>query len=119
MATNTPALKANEYGLLIDYEFCTNCHTCEVACKKEHDFPVGQYGIKTLEFGPNQKLNGKWEWTYIPLPTDQCDLCAQRTEKGKLPTCVHHCQSGIMYYGILDELLEKAKEKPNMVLFTR
>ena len=30
----TPVSKANEYGLLIDYEFCTGCHTCEVACKK-------------------------------------------------------------------------------------
>ncbi|MFC1640021.1 4Fe-4S binding protein [Gemmatimonadota bacterium] len=21
-----------EYGLLIDYEYCTGCHACEVAC---------------------------------------------------------------------------------------
>ncbi len=26
---------------LIDYEFCTGCQSCEVACKEEHDFPVG------------------------------------------------------------------------------
>ena len=22
-----------QQGLLIDYEFCTGCHTCEMACK--------------------------------------------------------------------------------------
>ena len=64
----TPGSKATN-GLLIDYEFCTNCHTCEVACKKVHDLPIGQYGIKTLEYGPLKNINGKWEWTYLPLPT--------------------------------------------------
>ena len=29
-------------GLLIDYEFCTGCHTCEIACQMEHGFPVGK-----------------------------------------------------------------------------
>lgn len=110
--------KAQEYGILIDYEFCTNCHTCEVACKKEHNLPVGQFGIKTLEYGPVKNIKGDWEWTYLPLPTELCDLCAERTAKGKLPTCVHHCQSGIMYYGTLTELAEKMAEKPKMVLFT-
>ena len=36
----TPDSKETKYGLLIDYEFCTNCHTCEVACKKTHDLPM-------------------------------------------------------------------------------
>lgn len=34
-----------EYGLLVQYEFCTGCHTCEIACKKHHDLPEGQWGI--------------------------------------------------------------------------
>lgn len=28
-------------GLLIDYEFCTGCQSCEIACKQEHGFSVG------------------------------------------------------------------------------
>lgn len=110
---------ANEYGLLIDYEFCTDCHSCEVACKKELNLPTGQNGIKVLEYGPIKTPDGKWEWTYLPLPTDLCTLCEDRTAKGKLPTCVHHCQAGIMYYGTIKELAAKAAEKPKMVLFTR
>ena len=115
----TPDSKANEYGILIDYEYCTNCHTCEVACKKVLDLPVGQYGIKVLEDGPRKNTLGKWEWTYLPLPTDLCDLCAERTAEGRLPSCVHHCQSGIRYYGTLEELAAKLAEKPKMVLFSK
>ena len=37
-----------EYGLLIDYEYCTGCETCVVACKEEHGFPVGKWGIEEL-----------------------------------------------------------------------
>jgi len=112
------ATDKNRYGLLIDYDFCTNCHSCEVACKKELDLPVGQFGIKVLEDGPRKNTHGKWEWTYIPLPTDLCDLCAVRVSQGRLPSCVHHCQAGIMYYGTLEELAEKLAEKPKQVLFS-
>jgi len=24
--------RSPEFGLLIDYEYCTGCHTCQVAC---------------------------------------------------------------------------------------
>jgi len=114
-----PAQKANEKGLLIDYEYCTDCHTCEVACQKEHGFKPGQFGITVLEYGPVQHAEKQWEWVYLPLPTDLCDLCNDRTEEGRLPTCVHHCQSGVMYYGSLPELLQRLDVKPKQVLFSR
>ncbi|MDR2492814.1 MAG: hypothetical protein LBD25_05090 [Coriobacteriales bacterium] len=119
MSAIDPKTQANEYGLLIDYEFCTNCHTCEVACKKVQGLTVGQFGIKTLEDGPRKLPDGSWEWTYLPLPTDLCDLCAARVAEGRLPSCVHHCQSGVMYFGPLPELAKKLAEKPKQVLFSR
>ena len=109
---------ANKYGILIDYEFCTDCHTCEVACQREHGFAPGEWDVRVLEYGPVQLSEDKWEWTYLPLLTSRCDLCAERVEMGKLPTCVHHCQSGIMYYGTLEELSQKLAEKPNQILYS-
>jgi len=114
--------KSNEtsrYGLLIDYEFCTNCHTCEVACKKVLDLPVGQFGIKVLEEGPRKNPDGTWEWNYIPVPTSLCDLCADRVAEGRIPTCAHHCQSNIITYGTIEELAKKMEGKPKMVLFSK
>lgn len=58
------------YGLFINYEFCTGCHSCEVACKKHLNLPKGQFGIHVLQDGPRQMPDGKWEYTYLPYPTN-------------------------------------------------
>ncbi len=107
----------NNYGLLIDYEYCTNCHTCEIACKNEHEIPEGKWGIKVFEVGPWQIEDSKWQLSYMPVPTDICDLCADRTGKGKLPSCVHNCFTGCMKFGTTDELSKKLNEKGRQVLF--
>ena len=44
-----------EYGLLIDYEYCTGCNACEVACAQEYRRDAGTVkGIEVLEV--EQKL---------------------------------------------------------------
>ena len=103
-------------GLLIDYEFCTGCHTCEVACKQEHDFPVGKWGIKVNEIvleGNNKKML----FDNLPFPTDLCDLCTKRTTRGELPSCVKHCQAGCMKYGTVEELAKIMDGKAKTVIF--
>ena len=52
-------------GLLIDYEWCTGCHTCEIACQQEHGFAPrnvlekGKVGISPYEIGPHDLGNGR------------------------------------------------------------
>jgi Fe-S-cluster-containing dehydrogenase component len=109
------------YGLMIDYDYCSGCHACEVACKKEHDMPRGDFGIRILQDGPRKNSTGTWEYDYLPVPTSLCDLCVGRTTVGKLPTCVHHCQAGVMIYGSIEELAQKMRKtaKQKMVIFSR
>lgn len=109
--------ETTSYGLLINYELCTGCHTCETACKKELELPVGQWGIRVLQDGPRKMNNGRWEYNYLPMPTSLCDLCEDRVAQGKIPTCVHHCQAGIMNYGPVEELAKMIAGKPKMVIF--
>lgn len=104
-------------GILIDYEYCSNCHTCEVICKMEQNIPEGKWGIKVYEVGPWNIEGDRWQLTYMPVPTDLCDLCASRTEKGKLPACVHNCYTGVMQYGPVEELARELEKKPCQVLF--
>lgn len=104
------------YGLLIDYEFCTGCHTCEVACKQENELPVGVWGIRVIEVGPTP-VGDRQMLYYFPFPTDNCDLCAQRVEKGLQPSCVKHCLSGIMKFGTIEDLAKLMREKPRTVLW--
>ena len=104
-------------GLLIDYEYCDNCHTCEVACKEEHDIPNGKWGIKVFEVGPWKIEDRKWQLVYVPVPTDMCDLCADRVAKGKKPSCVHNCYTGSMEFGTVEELALRLERKTRQVLF--
>ena len=66
-------------GLLIDYEFCTGCQSCEIACKQEHGFGTGKWGIRVLDEGPWEIDEKTVNWNKIPTPTSLCDLCAERT----------------------------------------
>jgi Fe-S-cluster-containing dehydrogenase component len=103
-------------GLLIDYEYCTGCHSCAVACKQEHGYPPGKWGIKVTEYvleGFKDKVN----IDYIPFPTDLCDLCAKRVKEGEQPACVKHCMAACMYYGPISELAKQMEKKPKNVLF--
>ena len=106
-----------QMGLLVDYEWCTGCHSCEFACQMEHGFPVGQTGIKLSEIGPWRVSGDTWQYAFLPTPTIQCDQCAERQGLGKQPTCVQHCQAKCLYYGPLEEIQERLAEKPRQCLY--
>ena len=104
-------------ALMIDYEYCTGCHSCEVACKQEHNYPVGKGGIHLNEI-VTELPDGKIRIDYIPFPTAYCDLCAARVSQGEKPACVKHCQAQVMSYGTVPELAEQMQDKTHYVMFT-
>lgn len=102
------------YGLLIDAQWCSGCHSCEIACQMEHGLPVGETGIKVVKIGPwpiGDEAEENWQFSYLPIPTKQCDTCAMRRGMGKVPTCVQHCQSRCIEFGPVAELSERMDEK--------
>ena len=86
-------------GMLVDYDYCTGCHSCEVSCKERFDM-----------------AEDDWEWNHVPIPTEECDLCADRLAAGKKALCEQHCQALVITVGPLDELAKKMTKK-KMVLF--
>jgi Fe-S-cluster-containing dehydrogenase component len=102
-------------GLLIEYEYCTGCNSCVVACKQEHGYPVGIGGIKLNEIITE---GGRLRIDYLPFPTKHCDLCAQRVADGGQPACVKACQAATIWYGDLSELAALMEDKPHSALFT-
>jgi Fe-S-cluster-containing dehydrogenase component len=104
-------------GLLIHYEYCTGCHTCEVACQQEHDFPVGKCGIKVTEYEyPADKKPVAID--YLPFPTELCDLCINRCREGEQPACVKHCQSFCMSFGPIDQLVQQMEVRSRSAIFS-
>ena len=106
-------------GILVDYEYCSGCQSCMMACQVEHDLPIGQQGVVVQQIGPWTIDAEKdiYQYDFVPVFTDQCDLCAERAAKGKKPTCVKHCLAGVMTYGNVSELAQQAQAKAKQMLF--
>jgi len=90
-------------ALYINYEYCSGCHSCELACRNELGLGIDEWGIKVLEDGPRQFDDGEWQWDYIIHPSSKCDLCEGRTSQGLPPACVMHCQAKVLSYGTPEE----------------
>ena len=102
-------------GLLIEYEYCTGCHACEVACKQEHNYTGGVCGIRVDELvmkGPD-----KVYVDFVPVTTRFCDLCADRVKKGETTACVKHCQARCMTYGPVSQLVKSMEKMPRSSIF--
>lgn len=106
-------------GILVDYEFCSGCQACMMACQVEHDLPAGREGVVVQTVGPwaIDKDNDVYQFDYMPAFTDECCLCAGRVEAGKLPTCVKHCLAAVMQYGEVEELAKQLGNKGKQYLF--
>ena len=47
--------------ILIDYGYCSGCHSCEIACQQEHGLEPDVFGIKLTQIGPDQIAPRKWQ----------------------------------------------------------
>ncbi len=59
------------YGMALDLERCTGCHACSVACKVEHDVPLGHFRTKVYyhDTGKFPKLKRD----FLPVLCMQCE----------------------------------------------
>jgi len=81
------------YGFVIDLRKCIGCHACTIACKAEHDIPVGvnRCWVKTVEkgtFPETQRL-------FLPVLCNQCEDAP----------CMNICPTGALFRrrdGIVD-----------------
>lgn len=108
-------------GILVDYEWCSGCHSCEVACSVEEThvgFPKGHCGVKVHEEGLYQIGDDRWTDIFMPVFTDLCDACAARRAHGEdIPTCVKHCQANVLKFGDVEDLAKDLAVKPKQVLY--
>lgn len=111
------ACAGGQRGLLVNYGWCSGCHSCEVACQMENGLPTDQFGIKINVVGPWQYGKKNWVFENIPVLTDQCDFCAERLAAGKKPMCEQHCQAKcIKFVDAADAATEMAGKSKVMFL---
>ena len=81
--------------MLVNFAFCTGCHSCEVSCRKEKGLPLDEWGIQVQQIGPD-KLGDVWEFDYVPVPSRLCDLCTDRRAEGNKALCELHCLANVI-----------------------
>ena len=70
-------------SLLTHLDLCVGCFACEVACKQEHNLPIGMCWIKVVRVGP-KKIGGRLFMHFAPVHCRHC---------GK-PPCMEVCPVG-------------------------
>ena len=60
-----------KYAMAIDLESCIGCHACTIACKSEHDIPIGVWRcwVKEVEKGVFPSTRRE----FLPVLCNQCD----------------------------------------------
>ena len=81
------------YGFAIDLRKCIGCHACTIACKAEHDIPIGvnRCWVKTVEQGEFPDTSR----SFFPVLCNQCEEAP----------CVSICPTNALYKrrdGIVD-----------------
>ncbi len=103
-------------GILVDVDFCTGCEACVLACQQEHAYSEKETGIVITKLGPLKFGEKKWQYDFIPQFTDWCDLCEDRVAKGKVPTCVQHCQAQVIEVGDVADLAKRIEREKMMLV---
>ena len=85
MSTRVEKKQLKQNALLVDAGSCIGCHSCEVACKLEHDLPEGPRIIKIIQIGPLETGDGLWT-DFVAVTCFHCDR----------PACVIACPTGAM-----------------------
>lgn len=110
--------------ILVNLNLCTGCWTCSLACKAGYNLPEDEWWqyIRTVGSGSGvDEPAGTWpnlKMKWVPVYSQDCLLCGERTEQGLEPFCTYNCPTNALVYGDLDDptsevaiQLEKAREK--------
>ena len=69
-----------KYSLLAQRDLCLGCQACEIACKQEHDIPVGPRWMHVITIGPDE-VGGKLRLSFNQM---RCMHCGE-------PPCIEAC----------------------------
>ena len=69
-----------KYAMLFRKDLCLGCQACEIACKQEHDIPVGPRWTRIITLGPEEKA-GKIR---LSFEQTRCMHCGH-------PPCIAAC----------------------------
>lgn len=101
---------SKQIGLIANLDLCMGCFACEVACKQDKGLPEGKKGIEVMTLGPYE-IEGELAMDFLPMATEACDLCAERSTAGDRPFCAEICPTKALTLQRGGELLKILRGK--------
>ena len=84
-----------EYTLVVNTSDCVGCSACEIACKQEHNLPIGPRWIRVYPDCPRE-IEGKLQLRYT---VTHCMHCSQPPCKDACPVgAIHKREDGIVLF---------------------
>ncbi|MFC1908355.1 4Fe-4S dicluster domain-containing protein [Chloroflexota bacterium] len=84
-----------EYTIAVNTSDCVGCSACEVACKQEHNLPIGPRWIRVYPDSPRE-IEGKLQLRYI---VTHCMHCSQPPCKDACPVeAIYKREDGIVVF---------------------
>lgn len=87
-------------GMRVDLDRCIGCHACSVACKTEHNVPLGVFPMR-VRWLPRPDRPSQ---AFIPVfDALHCDMGRNRRSVGLPPACAAACPTGALLLGDLKD----------------
>ena len=104
-------------AILTNLRLCFGCWTCSLGCQQGKKLADDKWimRINTVgsESGKMDEPAGSWadpsslKMSWVPVAFPTCNLCKERTDRGKEPYCTYNCPSLARIYGDLDDPTSK------------
>lgn len=95
---------AKGIGLVANLQLCMGCLACEVACRQKNDREGDGRGIQVFTLGPYE-VNGELCMDFVPLASNECDLCESCRTAGEDPFCAEICPTQALEVYTEEEIL--------------
>lgn len=105
-------------AMMIDYEFCSGCCECELACIISHGGDPDAVGIRVMKLGPWRRPDGFIQLDFLPVVSDWCDLCKGQQSESFTTECARRCPNNCINCGTIEELTHYSELKPKTILYS-
>jgi len=104
-----------EHVLYADIERCVGCHSCEIACRQEHDIPNDDWCIRVMTVEPRREENLR-DFYFFSIASNKCGGCRDLLQQAAEPACVSACPTRCIRYAEVNALPQVIDQRKRFII---